>query len=142
MLIKALLPRKFVACSSLLLLSCQPIVIKNYRECVASGSVLAGADCAETNTGRITQMDFEAFVEWLEPQNTRPDPDRPGEMLPARAGAVCRSDEDFTAQKIAIEQACAILKKRCTPEMRDAIRQNAQNIKRLQIRARKKKNPL
>lgn len=66
-------------------------------------------------------MGFEEAIEWLEPQPERPDPKNPSKKLPARAGAVMRSDEDFTRYKIALEQACALLKDRCTPEMKETI---------------------
>lgn len=87
-------------------------------------------------------MDFEQGIEWLEPQPERPDPQNPGKILPARAGAICRSDEDFTRQKIAIEQACALLGKRCTPELRAEIDRYGGNTKQLLKNAEKKKRDL
>lgn len=63
-------------------------------------------------------MGFQETIDWLEAQ---PERVVNGKTLPARAGAVCRSDEHFTAQKTALEQACALLKNRCTPEMQEAL---------------------
>lgn len=103
------------------LTACQSVEIKNSRECTVAGVFQAGMDCAETNTSKITQMDLQEMIDWLEPQPERPDPKRPGKKLPARAGAVARSDEDFTQQKIQLEQACVLLKDRCTVSMKEHI---------------------
>ena len=84
-------------------------------------------------------MDFETSIEWLEPQPERPDPENPKNKLPARAGAVCRSDEDFTRYKIALEQACALLKDRCTPEMKQTINNVTGNTAELLKRGQKEK---
>lgn len=87
-------------------------------------------------------MSFEQFVDWWEPQPERPDPDNPEKTLPARAGAVCRSDEDFTRYKIALEQACALLKDRCTPEMKASIENVTGNTADLLKRGQKTKEIL
>lgn len=114
--------RKFAAISCLALLSsCKKIHIEDATECIVAGVLMAGADCATTNSSQVSELDFEQFVEFLEPQPERPDPKNPGKTLPARAGAVCRSDDDFTAQKTALESACALLRNRCTPEIKTAI---------------------
>lgn len=68
-------------------------------------------------------------MEWLEPQE-------------GRGGAICRSDEDFTKQKTALEQACALLKNRCTPEMKEAISKSFGTPKKLIDGGRKKKADL
>lgn len=122
--------------------ACKTIPIKDTTECVVAGILMAGADCATTNSSQTSEMDFEQFVEFLEPQPERPDPARPGKMLPERAGAVCRSDDDFTAQKTALESACALLRKRCTPEMKTAIGGMNRVSNMLQEQKQKKQGPL
>jgi hypothetical protein len=125
-----------------LLSGCKKITIKNTRECIVAGVIQAGMDCATTNTSEISAMDFEEAIEFLEPQGERADPANPGKRLPARAGAVCRSDEDFTAQKTALESACALLRSRCTPEMKNAIGGMNRVSSLLEQEKEKKKNPL
>lgn len=105
----------------LALSSCGTVKVKDTTECVVAGVFVAGFDCATTNSSQISQMDLEQSIQWLEAQPERRDFDNPEKILPARAGAVCRSDEDFTAQKIALEQACALLKNRCIPEVKAVI---------------------
>lgn len=119
--------------------ACTTVPIKNFRECTVAGVVQAGMDCAETNTGEISTMTYSEMLEWLEPQPERPNPDNPEEMLPARAGAVCRSDDDFTAQKTALEQVCALLGDKCRPEIKQAIKRAQINTLALTQNAQAKK---
>lgn len=115
---------------------CKTVPIKNTRECVVAGVFQAGLDCATTNTSQVSQMDFEQMIVFLEPQGERLN--AAGKKLPPRAGAVIRSDEDFTAQKTSLEQACALLRDRCTPEMKDHI-EGMQDISDMNQRALEKK---
>ncbi len=80
-------------------------------------------------------MDFEQAIEWLEAK-------MPTDKEPGRAGAVCRSDDDFTKMKTAIEQACALLKDRCTPEMRANIERIGSNTESLIRNGASKKKKL
>lgn len=136
----------------LILSGCAGVKIPETRECVISGVVQSGFDCAMTNSGEISQLTFIEAMEWLEPQPQReciPVPgfnvcaENPSEgevvLLPPRGGAICRSDEDFTAQKNALEKACVLLKDRCTPEMKEALDRNAGNAQSLLLNAKKKK---
>jgi len=143
------------ACAVLLLLilsSCAGVEIPNTKEATVAGVIQAGMDIAETNTGKIHQLTMVEAFDFLEPQNERyciPVPgfnvcaESPteGEVvhLPARAGAICRSDEDFTAQKNALEKACALLRDRCTADMKEALDRNAGNAQSLLLNAKKKK---
>jgi len=90
----------------------------------------------------MSEIDFEQMIEWLEPQPKRPDPKNPNKTLPARAGAVMRSDEDFTRYKIALEQACALLNDRCTPEMKATIESVTENTSGLLKRGQAAKERL
>lgn len=115
---------------------CKTVEIKNTRECVVAGVFQAGMDCATTNTSQISQMDFEQMIVFLEPQGERLN--AAGKKLPPRAGAVCRSDDDFTSQKIALEQACVLLRDKCTPELKEHI-EGLQDISDMNQRALEKK---
>lgn len=136
------LPKKFAAFLCLPLLSaCATVKVKDTTECVIAGVFQAGMDCATTNSSQISEMDFEEMILWLEAQPERPDPLNAGKTLPSRAGAVCRSDEDFTAQKIALESACALLKNRCIPEVK-AVIENMNRVSGLLEAAKTKQGPL
>jgi len=82
----------------------------------------AGADCTHTLAAQTRELDIDEFIQFLEPQPERPDPDHPGQMLPARGGAMCQSADDWGKQKTALEQACKELGDRCTYEIRTMIR--------------------
>ncbi len=125
---------------SFILFGCVTVSIKNTKECTVAGVIQGGMDCATSNSGEVSQMDFPQTIDWLEPQPERPDLVN-GKTLPARAGAVCRSDEDFTAQKVAIEQACELLKTRCTPELHSAIESMNRVSTMVQFNSTKKTRP-
>lgn len=127
--------KKFLALA-VLLAGCKTVPIKNTRECVVAGVFQAGMDCSTTNTSQISQMDLEQMIVFLEPQGERLNAQ--GKKLPARAGAVCRSDEDFTSQKTSLEQACVLLRDRCTPELKEHI-EGMQDISDMNQRALEKK---
>lgn len=86
-------------------------LVPNTRACTAAGSIASGAICAETNTGKTSEMTFDEFLNFLEPQTN-----------PERAGAICQSTEDWNKLKTALEQACRGLGKRCTYEIKSAIK--------------------
>jgi hypothetical protein len=91
--------------SSLALASCVTVV-PNTTQCTVAGSFEAGAICAETNTGIISEMTPDEFIAFLLPSD--------GYLTgKPRAGAVCQSAADYNAMKTALEQACRILGKRC-----------------------------
>lgn len=81
----------------------------------------AGADCTHTLTPQTREMNLDQFIQFLEPQPERPDPDHPGQTLPARGGAMCQSSSDWGAQKTALEKACKELGSRCTYEIKKMI---------------------
>lgn len=65
-------------------------------------------------------MTFDEFLEFLEPQVERQDP-LTGKTLPARAGAVCKSADDYNREKTALEKACRMLGSRCSYDIKRAI---------------------
>lgn len=115
----------------LLLIACKgpEIKVKAHILCRVAGFLPAGADCANDQTSAITQLSYRETLEMLEPQPDRlcvPVPEmnicrddpaggKPVKLL-ARPGADLISDEDFTDLKTVLEQACAELRDRCSPE--------------------------
>lgn len=81
----------------------------------------AGAICAETITGATSDMTFDDYIDFLVPKPERPDPDRPGHTLPARAGAMCQSADDWNENMKALEQACRMLGSKCSPEAKQIL---------------------
>lgn len=81
----------------------------------------AGASCAESLTGKVTELNLDEFIAMLEPQPERPDPANPNKTLPARGGAVILSADDFNAERTALEQACRELGSRCSLQVKNAL---------------------
>jgi len=94
---------------SLTVSSC--VTLPNTKACSVAGTLLGGAICAETLTGVKSEMTFDEYMEFLEPQEA-PTP---------RAGAICQSAEDWGKQKTALEQACRELGSNCKKETRQAL---------------------
>lgn len=115
---------------------CAKVPIKDTTKCVVAGVWRAGLDCSTTLSSQTSEMDFEQMIEFLEPQPERPDPDHPGKKLPARAGAFCESSDDQLAEKIALEQACSLLKNACSPEIKSAIATAAANVNALEKKSK------
>jgi hypothetical protein len=70
--------------------------------------------CSHTLTSETRELTVDEFFNFLEPKEA-------SEGEPARAGAVCESTSDYGAKKSALEQACRILGKNCTYELRETI---------------------
>jgi hypothetical protein len=94
------------------------LVVPNTNPCTAAGALTNGAICAETITGIKSELSFDQYLEFLEPQEEREDPLNPGQILPKRGGAICQSTSDWGRMKTALEQACRILAKKCSYELR------------------------
>lgn len=103
-----------------LLGSCTRIDVKNTEACAVAGRLNAGANCSDTLTNKTREMNFNEFVDWLEP-----DPKT------GRGAAVCQSAADWAAQKTALEQACAALKDSCTFDMKMKIKKATGTIDKL-----------
>jgi len=114
--------RKNILASLFILTASGCVTIPNQRVCSVAGVVNAGAICAETQTDKTFDLDVDALIEMLEPQPERPDPENPGETLPARAGALIIPMDDYVAGKNAGEKACRMLGKRCKPEFKSALK--------------------
>lgn len=90
--------------------SCKGVVIKETEFCGVSGLVTHGADCATTIENKTRSMSMEEFIDFLTPDPTR-----------NKSGALCQSVDDVIANKTSLEQACKLLKNRCTKEMKQMI---------------------
>lgn len=110
--------------SFVLLGSCKGVVIPNTTACSAAGRLRHGAVCAESLTSHTYDMSYEAFLAFLEPRQATGS-------RPSRAGAICQSALDYSAQKTALEQLCALAKKRCTKEAKEAIEAMRRQIEAL-----------
>lgn len=71
--------------------------------CSVAGIFAAGMDCAETGSSKTSELNAKEMIDFLE------------------AGAICMSAADRKREKTAIEQACYLLKDRCTVEIRERI---------------------
>lgn len=99
------------------------ITVPITEACTVSGMLAAGAFCKETRiNGNSRDLTLDQFLDFLEPQLERPDPEHPGAVLPARAGAICQSATHWNLQKTALEQACRVLGRDCTYEMQQTIK--------------------
>lgn len=114
----------FVSCAAPTI----PVKAKTY--CRVAAILPAGSDCANDQTSEITSLSYRETIDFLEAQPERTCVPIKGMSvcadnqsgtpvkLPARPGADFESDDDFTAAKTELEQACAELKDRCSPETR------------------------
>lgn len=115
---------KKILLSSFILMAlsaCDNVEVPDTTVCFVKGAMIAGAGCETTISNQSSDMTLEQFIDFLEPQPERPDPEHPGALLPARAGALCQSTDDWNANKTALEQACRILGRRCTYEIKKTI---------------------
>ena len=104
--------------------SCKGVTIPNTTACTAAGRLRYGAVCAESLTDTTSDMSYEAFLAFLEPRPAT-------RTTPGRAGAICQSAIDYTAQKTALEQLCVLAKKRCTKQAKEAIEAMRRQIQAL-----------
>lgn len=118
--------------------SCSTIQIPNSKICTPAGMMSAGADCAYTLDSKTEEMTLDEFLEFLEPKEEVRDPVTNALIEPARGGALCTPASDFTAQKTALEQACAALGNKCSYEIKEAIQKVATNISSLQKKSASK----
>jgi len=84
-------------------------------------------------------MNLDEFIDFLEPQEERPDPKNPGKTLPARGAALCQSASDWNKMKTDLETACKMLGNRCTYEIVEMIETLKSSIDGLQTKVQAKK---
>lgn len=114
--------------------SCQHTKVKvpNTEFCAVAGVISAGADCGQTLSPATREMTLDEFIDFLEPQPERPNPDRPGEMLPEKGAAICQSAKDYNRNQTALEIACVKLGNNCDAEMQSTISTVKRNYRNLQ----------
>jgi hypothetical protein len=111
--------------SSLLLLtalaSCAHVKIPDTEACAVAGTMAAGMNCATTLSLKTREMDLDETLEFLEAQEAIKDEN--GKIIKeAHSAAICQSSKDYVSLKTALEQACIIMKKRCTYEFKQMIK--------------------
>ena len=92
------------------------ITVPNVKTCAVAGVLLAGADCAWTNTRTTSELSFNELIEMLEPKLCE------FEGCTERAGAIFMSSEHYKRQKTALEKACKKLEdmgSQCTLELEE-----------------------
>lgn len=94
--------KRFLQSTLALVLLSSCVTVPNVKVCSVAGVMTAGAICAETISGKTSEMDFNQLIDFLEPQQN-----------PKRAGAVFMSSEDFNKVKTALEEACRELGPKC-----------------------------
>lgn len=92
----------------LLASSCAHVQVPDTKICGVEGRLSRGARCDYTLHDERTKMTTDEFLDFLEPTDSR-------------GAAICQSAEDWNKMKTALEQACFLLKKRCTYQMRQAL---------------------
>jgi hypothetical protein len=109
--------------------------VPNVTDYSVAGKLSKGGIAAETQTDKTFFLTFKETIDFLEPQKERvcsPIPntticaENPPEWavkvtLPARAGAICRSAEDYSKIKTVLDQACRDMGASCTYEIQQAI---------------------
>jgi hypothetical protein len=113
--------------------------VPNIPICSVAGNLGHGGDCAYTLSDEQYEMDVDQFLDFLEPQEAKPNPLKPGEMIPERGAAVCMSTDSWAKLKTFSEQACRILGSKCTKEVQQQLQQMSARMTRLQRRVAGKK---
>lgn len=97
------------------------VTVPNWNNCSAAGSLEYGMICAETLTGKTSELNLAQTIDFLQAQSERPDPDHPGAIFPARGAAICQSSSDYQKITTVLEQMCTELGNRCSYEAKQAI---------------------
>jgi hypothetical protein len=78
-------------------------------------------NCATTQSLKTREMDLDETLEFLEAQEAVKDEN--GKIIKeAHGAAICQTSKDYVSLKTALEQACIIMKKRCTYEIKKMIK--------------------
>lgn len=97
--------RKLFWLSLLPIIASACVSVPNTKACSVAGKLAAGMICAETISGKTSEMTLDETIVFLEPTDKR-------------AGAICKSADDSNKEKTALEKACRELGNRCTYETR------------------------
>lgn len=94
----------------MVLQSCKSLEIKDTTHCAVAGVVDAGGDCVTLISGKQTSLTFDELIALLE------------------SGAIITPVDDFVSVKEELEQACILLKNRCTKEIKKNIELMNKNL--------------
>ena len=83
------------------------VTVQDKKFCSVAGVLSAGANCTHFLTNEKEEMNFDQFLEFLEPRYATPTTTEKG-------AAVCFSSDDFTAMKNEVEIMCRMLGDRCS----------------------------
>lgn len=83
--------------------------IKDSTTCTVAGVLSAGAICSHTLTAEISDLNFDEFVTFLEPQDDR-------------GGAICMSARDWGTMKTELEEACRQIGAGCTYQVKQLLK--------------------
>ncbi len=101
-----------ISCAAALFHSCAT-TIPSIEACAPTGDGLeVAALCQDTNDDGHRRMNLNQWFDFIYAQPERPDPDHPGQMLPAKGPAIAVSSEDWAANEAAIAQLC--IRGKCT----------------------------
>lgn len=112
---------------------CTSVQLPAIKACATAGVITAGADCAWSDSGETEELNFDLWVDFLEPQPEKPGPN--GTVIPAKGPAICISSEHWTRLKTAVEQLCAKVGAACTKETRAKMEELSFRIEKLRDRA-------
>ena len=90
------------------------VTIKDARTCSVAGTLLAGGICAHTLTSQTEDLSMDDFLNFLEAEPEKPDPNDASKTIPAHAAAICMSAEDWNTMKTELELACRQMGSHCS----------------------------
>lgn len=68
-------------------------------------------------------LSFDSMLSFLEARGPSPDPNNPGQLLPAHAAAVSLSAHDYGEVILELDEMCRQLGSRCSPETQATVAQ-------------------
>lgn len=89
------------------------VTIEERTFCSTEGDLSVGMICTHLIGTGYNLMDFNHSIDFLQAEPSRPDPDHPGQTLPAHGAAISMSAEDFNGFKTEHEEMCRELGKKC-----------------------------
>lgn len=90
------------------------MTIQDKIACSPAGAVFAGGICAHTNFDETFNLDFNQFIDFLEPQEAH-------DGLAEKGAAVCFSSLDTQKIVTELKVACRLLKSKCSYETKKLI---------------------
>lgn len=111
--------RTLLLSSFILALSgCQTVTIKNRTACTVNGAIFRGATCAETITGKTSQLSPDDVVKMLELEAPNPNANPP---VKGHAPAIFQTADDYGEETTELQVACRLLGDSCSYELQTTI---------------------